>query len=162
MQCELCGATSKSPLKTVRVEGAELQVCSECAKYGTEVQQPRHSPLTKRSGSPPVRVAVRRTRDVFDRNEGELVEDYGERIRMAREAKGWSQKDLALSMMERELLVKKIEKGDLIPEDDVRKKLEKTLGITLTEGTGPDEERRKQGPIIPTLGDLISIKKVKR
>ncbi|MDD1719390.1 MAG: multiprotein bridging factor aMBF1 [Methanoregulaceae archaeon] len=162
MQCELCGAKARGPLKTVRIEGAELDVCGECAKYGTEVQQPKRPMTPKRPGQPPVRTAVRKTRDVFDFIEGEIVDDYGERIRNARIARGWSQKDLALEMMERELLIKKIEKGELIPEDDVRRKIEKTLGITLIEGAGGQEERQKPGAVTPTLGDVISIKKVKK
>ncbi len=54
-------------------------------------------------------------RDVFDLMEGELVDDYADRIRAAREEKEWSTLDLAQAIKEREILVKKIEKGDLIP-----------------------------------------------
>ena len=49
---------------------------------------------------------------------GDLVEDYADRIRDARMKLGMTQKDLALAMMEREPLVKKLEKGELIPEDE--------------------------------------------
>lgn len=164
MQCELCGAKARGPLRTVRIEGAELDVCGECAKYGTEVQQPKRAAAgaQKRPGQPPARAPARRSRDVFDFIEGEIVDDYGERIRKARIARGWTQKDLAQEMMERELLIKKIEKGDLIPEDDVRKKIEKTLGISLIEGAGAEEGRQKPGPVSQTLGDILSIRKVKK
>jgi ribosome-binding protein aMBF1 (putative translation factor) len=33
--------------KTVRIEGAELQVCVQCEKYGKEVQRPKKSSTTK-------------------------------------------------------------------------------------------------------------------
>jgi len=65
-------------------------------------------------------------------------------------------------MKEKELLVKKIEKGDLIPEDDVRKKLEKTLGIRLIDSPPEEEGRKAPGKVVPTLGDVISIKKVNK
>ena len=37
MQCEMCGETIRGIPKLIRVEGAELQVCSRCGKFGTEV-----------------------------------------------------------------------------------------------------------------------------
>lgn len=164
MQCELCGATVTGSGKKVRIEGADLQVCMACARYGTEVQQPRtgprrYAPTTPaaRTGTPP----ARRRRDLFDQLVGELVDDYGERIRSARTAKGMTTKDLALVVKERELLIKKIEKGELVPEDEVRTKIEKALGIRLLDV--PEEaiaqERREQQRLSTTLGDVLSFKK---
>ena len=37
VQCEMCGTETGSP-KTVKIEGAELDVCDDCADFGTEVQ----------------------------------------------------------------------------------------------------------------------------
>jgi putative transcription factor len=161
--CELCGATIKGPPKTVRIEGAELDVCGQCAKYGTEVQKQKKPEVRK--GGPlvrPVAAPARRTRDVLDMIEGEIVDDYGERIRKARMERGLSQKDLAMELKEKELLIKKIEKGDLIPEDDVRIRLERALSIRLIDVPDEAEEKKKQGKVVPTLGDVISIKKVQK
>jgi putative transcription factor len=94
--------------------------------------------------------------------EGEIVEDYSERIRHARMEKGLSQKDLAMQMKERELLIKKIEKGELIPEDAVRRKLEKALEIRLIDTATTDTEKKVPGKLAPTLGDVTIIKKVKK
>jgi len=100
---------------------------------------------------------------MFDYMEGEIVDDYAARIRHAREEKGLSQKDLALQMMERELLVKKIEKSELVPEEDVRKKLEKVLGIRLLESAVADAEKKSKADVLaPTLGDVTIIRKVKK
>jgi putative transcription factor len=166
MQCELCGTKAKWPLKTVRIEGAELEVCGECAKFGTEVQQPRKSAVKaapRRTGpSAPSGVPAKHKRDVFDFMVGEIVDDYGERIRKARNEKGWSQKDLAMEIKERELLIKKVEKGDLIPEDELRIKLERVLGIRLIDVSEEDEAKRSSDKLVPTLGDVISIKKGQR
>ncbi|HOI57413.1 MULTISPECIES: multiprotein bridging factor aMBF1 [unclassified Methanoculleus] len=159
MQCELCGAPIQGPSKTIQIEGAELCVCLRCAKHGTEVQQPRRrgAPQTKPGVAVPQ--ARRRPRDVFDLMEGELVSDYADRIRVAREGKEWSTLDLAQAIRERELLVKKIEKGDLIPEDDVRRKLEKALDIRLIDSAEDSTSVGGPGRVTMTVGDVISFKK---
>jgi putative transcription factor len=165
MQCELCGAKIQGPAKSVRIEGAVLEVCGPCSRYGTEVPKTQKT-VPARAGTPPRRGAppapVRRRRDVLDLIEGEIVDDYGDRIRKARMERGWSQKDLAMELKEKELLIKKIEKGDLIPEDDVRIKLEKTLGIRLIDVPADIEEKKKAGKVVPTLGDVISIRKIQK
>ncbi|MGD1004089.1 MAG: multiprotein bridging factor aMBF1 [Methanoregulaceae archaeon] len=163
----MCGETIRGIPKTVRVEGAELQVCNKCEKFGTEVQQPKRTdiirPVSGPSASvrPSVTPPIRRKKDLFDYMGGEIVDDYSERIKQARQEKGLSQKDLALQMKERELLIKKIEKGELIPEDNVRKKLERTLGIRLVETTITEAEKKVASKLAPTLGDLTVIKKKK-
>jgi putative transcription factor len=90
---------------------------------------------------------------------GEVVDDFGERIKKARIEKNWTQKDLANEIKEREILIKKIEKGDLIPEDQVRVKLEKALGISLLDVSDDEITSRKGGKISTTLGDIIKIKR---
>ncbi|PKL57915.1 MAG: TIGR00270 family protein, partial [Methanomicrobiales archaeon HGW-Methanomicrobiales-5] len=95
--------------------------------------------------------------------EGEVVEDYAIRIRNARVEKGLSQKDLAMQMKEKEHLIKKIENSELIPEDDVRKKLETVLEIRLVDAPAEDEATKKvPGSLTPTLGDLTIIRKVRK
>ena len=163
MQCELCGAKIQGQPKTVRIEGALLEVCAQCAKYGIEVQIPKKAEGRGKpvAGKPvPSPTPVRRRRDVLDMIEGEIVDDYGNRIRNARMERGWTQKDLAMELKEKELLIKKIEKGDLIPEDDVRIKLERALNIRLIDISEETSEKKKGGKVVPTLGDVISIKKV--
>lgn len=163
MQCELCGALIQGPKKTVRIEGAELRVCARCARYGTEVQQSRGGVGDRtRKEQQLVPQARRRTRDVFDLIEGDIVDDYNERIRAAREAKGWSQQALAFEIKEREILIKKIEKGDLIPEDDVRRKLEKVLGIRLIDSLEGGTSSRAGGRVTTTMGDVMSVKKSRK
>ncbi len=167
MQCELCGANARA-LKNVRVEGAELRVCPQCEHYGVEIQQPHRTaprPGTGRqpANAPPVPHPVAKMRrDMFDMMVGEIVDDYGDLIKHARMQRGWTQKDLAMELKVRELLIKKIENGDLIPEDDVRRMLEKTLEIRLLDIPEDESGKRKPGNVVPTLGDVISIKKVKK
>jgi putative transcription factor len=166
----MCGETIRGTAKLVRVEGAELQVCTKCEKFGTEVQQVRRTDIARpstaapRPGRTPTTVvpAERRKRDLFDYMEGEIVEDYAARIRKARMDKGLSPKDLAMQIKEREHLIKKIENGELIPEEDVRKKLEKILEIRLIDAPLQEAENKVPSTLSPTLGDLTIIKKVKK
>ncbi len=167
----MCGETIRGAPKLVRVEGAELSVCSKCEKFGTEVQQVRRTDIrtpmkgsTARPAPAPAGGAaqIRYKRDMFDFMEGEIVEDYAARIRHAREEKGLSQKDLAMQMKEKEHLIRKIENRELIPEDDVRKKLEKALDIRLIDSTVSEDEKKTQSKLTPTLGDLTIIRKTKK
>jgi putative transcription factor len=169
MQCEMCGESIHGTPKLVRVEGAELQVCSRCEKYGTEVQQPRRTDVRRPAARPTPGTAgkvspaaVQRKRDMFDYMGGDIVDDYSERIRKARMEKELSQKDLAMQMKEKELLIKKIEKGELIPEEAVRKKLEKVLEIKLVDTIIDETEKKTQGKITQTLGDLTIIRKARK
>ena len=146
MQCEICGSNIRGKAHRVILEGTELNVCDACAKYGHEVKQvPKataagtgRTPASKVSaGKVPAgitfRTGSRRRPDMFDQMTDELLSDYGFAIRRAREARGMSQEELAREIREKSSLLKKIEREDLRPEDSVRKKLERVLGISLTE-----------------------------
>ncbi len=165
----MCGDLIRGSPKLVRVEGAELQVCSKCEKFGTEVQQVRRTDLIRpsqaRPGAAKIPVAspsAYRKRDLFDYMEGDIVEDYADRIRKARIEKGLSQKDLAMQMKEKEHLIQKIENSDLIPEENVRKKLEKVLEIRLVDAPVDETEKKVQSKLAPTLGDLTVIRKARK
>jgi len=172
MQCEMCGEEIRGPPKLVRVEGAELSVCGRCGRFGTEVQQVRRTDIRTPPRVPGGRPApvpapaanapARKKRDMFDFIEGDIVDDYAARIRRAREAKGLSQKDLAMQLMEKEHLIRKIENSELIPEEGVRRKLEKALGIRLIDAPVTGSEKKAASVLAPTLGDLTVIRKAKK
>ena len=175
VQCEMCGAETGNP-KTVKVEGAELQVCDNCAGFGTEVstQDSNASTSTKYSTSSSGGSSgssssssggssgggSKRRRDMFDQMD-ELASDYDQRIRNAREAENISQEDLAKSINEKASVIRKLERGDHLPSDDVQHKLEKRLDITLTESTGTSDEEWSKGDSSGglTLGDMVKRKK---
>ena len=69
MQCEMCGETIRGNPKLVRVEGAELQVCMKCEKFGTEVQQVRRKDVGHPASAAPGRAGPRR-RQQFPQNGG--------------------------------------------------------------------------------------------
>jgi len=165
--CELCGAPLTKKGKLVQIEGAKpMKVCDKCAKLGTEVQAPRPAsagfgrPTIVRKGPAQAPAAsVPRKRDMFDYMEGDIVEDFPKRIAAARQAKGFSQKDLAFVLKMQEGDIKKLERGEREPTEAERKKLEAELGIELLD-TGSDADSLQQGGVAATtLGDVLQVKR---
>ncbi|MDL5501776.1 MAG: multiprotein-bridging factor 1 family protein, partial [Candidatus Methanoperedens sp.] len=104
-------------------------------------------------------VTHRPKRDAFDKLEDEILPDYAQVIRKARESQGLTIEDLASKMMEKATLIRKIEREELIPEDTVRKKLETTLNIKLTERVSSKDQRGSRFIRGTTLGDVAIIRK---
>lgn len=172
VQCEMCGAETGSP-KTVKVEGAELEVCDNCADFGTEVEtQETSSTSTKYSTSSSgsssssssstgsSSSSQTRRSDMFD-DMDELVQDYDDRIRSAREDAGLSQEDLADDLNEKASLIRKLERGDVLPSDEVQTKLERKFDFSLTAGGSADEDEEWSGGGSTgeyTLGDVVKRK----
>ncbi|MFC6872256.1 MULTISPECIES: multiprotein bridging factor aMBF1 [Halobellus] len=174
-QCEMCGS-QQSSLTTVKVEGAELELCEDCKEFGTEVRtESSSSASTKYStsssgdsssssggssgaGSGGSSGGSTRRRDMFD-DMDEIAADYDQKIREAREGRDLSQEDLADSLNEKASLIRKLERGDILPSDDVRKKLERKLEISLVEGSdGEDNEWSGGSSTTTTLGDVVKRK----
>ena len=89
----------------------------------------------------------------------EIAADYDRRIREAREDLGQSQEELAQSLNEKASLIRKLERGDILPSDDVQKKLERKLEITLVEGGDTDDSDWSSGSsTTTTLGDVVKRK----
>ena len=177
VQCEMCGAETSSP-KTIKVEGAKLDVCSNCTDFGTEVKSPSSasSTSTKYStgsgssgsggGTSPSRSpstssggSSSRT-DMFDEVE-ELATDYDDRIRKAREEMNLSQSDLANELNEKASLIRKLERGETLPSDKVQSKLERFLDVSLTGESGVPEDSEWSADSSSgsyTLGDVVKRK----
>ncbi|AKU07378.1 XRE family transcriptional regulator [Haloferax denitrificans ATCC 35960] len=89
----------------------------------------------------------------------EIATDYDDRIRQARESRGMSQEELAQSLNEKASLIRKLERGDIMPPDSVRKKIERKLDISLVEGESDDDsEWSGGGSTTTTLGDVVKRK----
>jgi len=178
VSCEMCGAETSSP-KTVKIEGAELEVCDDCTDFGTEVQ-------TGSSGSTSTKYSTGSSEsssssgssssgggttgagrsgggggqsDMYDDIE-ELAQDYDERLREAREAAGLSQEDLAKQLNEKASLIRKLEHGDILPSDEVQQKLERALEVDLGAGGSAAGEEWSGGSSTGeyTLGDVVERK----
>ena len=90
----------------------------------------------------------------------ELAQDYDELIREARENRGLSQEDLARELNLKASLIRKLERGDTLPSDDVQTKLERELDISLSAG-GTDADEDWSGGSASgeyTLGDVVKRK----
>ena len=175
VQCEMCGAETAAP-KTIKIEGAELEVCANCADFGTEVQtgaasssgstkystggSASSSGSTGSSGPSAGRSSSRPRRDMFDEME-EIVADYDDRIREGRESAGLSQSELADQLNEKASFIRKLERGESLPNDSIRRKLEKALDVDLVEGGaggGEEEWSGGAGESGMTLGDVVKRK----
>ena len=173
-QCEMCGADETS-LTTTKVEGAELELCENCQGFGTTVETQQSSSSTSKystssssgtsgssggstGGSTSSGGSTRRKKDMFD-DMDEIASDYDDRIRDGRESLGLTQEELANQLNEKASLIRKLERGDILPSDDVKAKLEKKLEISLIEGADVDDTEWSSGSgQSMTLGDVVERK----
>ena len=169
-QCEMCGAEEAS-LTTTKVEGAELELCSSCTDFGTEVRDESTSSgggkystssstgkSSSSSGSSGSSGSSTRPRDMFD-DMDEIATDYDDQIRNARESRGLSQEELADQLNEKASLIRKLERGDTLPTDEVQRKLERALDISLVEGESVEDADWDSGDSgTMTLGDVVKRK----
>lgn len=148
MRCELCG--KETGLVSAVVEGVQMQVCAPCGAFGKvlrRVAPPRSAVPAKQKAEP---VQVER-----------LVEDFGQRIRVAREKRGLTQSDFAKLIQLKESLVHKLETGHFEPTIEQARKLEHTLGIALVETREESimiTPRKESASAGLTIGDILKLK----
>jgi putative transcription factor len=155
MQCELCGTDCGGHCKPALVEGVRMMLCPGCMKHGKGIKEVRgtpehvHQSLLKRQRR-------HREKDVYQKMDREIISNWGEVIKGARNKKGITREKLGFNIGQRAVTISKIENGELRPSDDVAKKLEKELSITLFEEVKevhtPVSKTPNQGL---TLGDFI-------
>jgi putative transcription factor len=169
MRCEVCGRKIREAPMRVVIEGAKLTVCTECSKHGksTWEEQPKPTAMSQKQsaislGTPKLGAIQIRKRIITARvdTSNELVEDYADVIRQAREGIGLSTEDLGKKISEKESVLKKIETGKMAPTEQLISKLEHTLKIKLLV---PVAEEKVSLPKAAnrefTLGDAIKISK---
>ncbi len=160
--CEMCGAPIRGKAYKVRLEGATITVCERCyhkilSSPGTVEPLSTIKKKPKTQYRPKPTPKPKRSRYV----EYEVVDDYAEKIRKARERMGWTTNILAQRVMEKETVLKRIEQGRLRPSIDLAMRLEKALGISLLEPIVDETEETDVmmgGHTELTLGDLANIK----
>ncbi len=161
MICELCGADVPHT-KNVAIESTVLAVCSSCARFGDEVA----APVVRRGSMPPViaqRLEARKRRltprDVYtETGEEELAEDFPQRIRRAREERGWKQADLGAKINEKVSVISQLESGAISPGDALVRKVEHALGIKLKEKVASIAMKKQAPSGGLTLGDLVKMR----
>jgi len=158
MQCEICGEEIRGRSQRITLEGATLEVCNKCVQHGKTTKM--WTPTPQKIAATGKAVYTRRTRrDVFDTLKEELVTGYVTLIKDAREKQTWTIEELASQINEKASLIRKIERGSIHPEDSVRKKLEHTLHIKLTEQIAKEDYKQTYTSKNTTLGDIAIIKR---
>jgi putative transcription factor len=132
MQCELCGKDCGEAGKSATVDGVEMILCPSCMKHGKGITHPGGT--TGRIQQSLIRRQRRiRQKDVYEKMDKEIIDEWGTVIKEAREKKGLTREQLGFSIGERTVTISKIENDELRPSDKVAKKLEKALDINLFE-----------------------------
>ncbi len=188
LYCEMCGAPIEGRAYTIVVEGVEMVVCERCyRRYMSRAVKARtDEPLRLRVAGPSTRrepqaeqrratpVArarpkpAARSRPKPRRSSGglggvekyEVVEDYAQRVRRAREKLGLTQKELAIKVKVGEKVIKRIEAGTLVPPIDLARRLERVLGVKLLEPVAEEYEEESGGSedFQLTLGDIAELR----
>lgn len=162
MRCEVCGRKIYGKPYRALIEGAKLTVCMECSRHGTllkEEVKPKKitlKPKVSLSKTPKLKEASINT-------SMELIENFDQKIRQAREKLGLSHEELGKKINEKVSLLKKVETRKIKPDNKLAAKLEYTLKIKLLV---PVQEEKITQPKLPkssnrelTLGDLIQLNK---
>ena len=151
INCDLCGKVDER-FNRALIEEVELNVCSNCSKFGKIIGQ---------VNKPRIR-EYKRAEEVEDKEEKIelLVDNYPDIIKKRRESMGLSQKDFAKKINEKESAIHHIETGSFEPPLALARKLEKALGVKIIEEYLEDKvifKKKKDEGF--TLGDFINIKK---
>ena len=145
--CEICGKRFDN-LERAIVEGVLINVCHDCSKFGKVIT------IKKPLIEPERIISVQRREETED-----IVDNYAELIKQAREKKGLKQEELAMNIAEKESIIHKIETRSLKPSFKLARKLEQFLGIKLIE---LQEEKKDLSLNLKnnglTIGDLLRIK----
>lgn len=167
MQCEVCGQRIWGKPHRSMIEGAMLYTCDECSKLGSRswVSEPklRSTPSSGQVAKP--RPVLLRRRGRFDLSENvDLVENFAQIVRQARERAGLTHEDLGKKINERASILQKVETDKFQPDHALARRLEHALGVKIlvpaSTSSVADASMVKQ-PFEATLGDVVSIKKRK-
>lgn len=161
----MCGQEIYARPVKIEIEGAVLEVCPSCAKHGKKVTETKSSkprsftqPTTSKRTSAPRFTSSRSSQPIAGGKE--LVPDYHERIRLARQKMKLTQKDVSIQTKVSVSELQSIETGKMRPPDKIIEKLEKFFEIKITEEVKayrPQDQRKSAA--FQTLGDIVVIKK---
>ncbi len=169
MECEICGREDGGIIALI--EGARLHVCESCARGGKILHVEPEAYSSKQGAGPGTGggsgaaggARSPGAQHTMEKDEFELVDSYGVKIKAARERLGLPLAVLGERIAEKESFLERIEKETAKPSDPLAKKLEKELGITILEQASsmPFQTGGKPGKDI-TLGDVIEIVRKKK
>jgi len=166
VRCEVCGRRIRGPPFKANIEGANMLVCGECAKLGSIVWEAKTEPRLKKVARrmPAPVLPPRKQPPILVTDSLELVDDFGGKIRLAREKMGFSHQELGKRISEKVSVLRKIESGKMTPDNLLTEKLEHALRLKLMMPISEPKVLPKalaSRPASPTLGDLLKVKKEK-
>jgi putative transcription factor len=170
--CELCGGTFYGKPVIVDLDGYKASLCNNCARKVKKVkrkeegvtlpQKKLEKPLEKPSLSKPMELRIPKR----EKEEIELVEDYGRKIREAREALGLSIEQVAAALNIKASLLRNIESERVVPSFEVARSIEKLLEVSIIQR---NPERSYVTSSAPqqvyssiTLGEAVEVKRKRR
>ena len=125
-ECEICGVEiKKGHARYIQIGTSKLRVCEACARYGTAVVEPENknsSSLLARKGN-----LHHKGMDIEIEELDMDMDDYGRKVKEAREKAGLKQEELAKMINEKHSLLRKIENNAITPTEEVRMKIERVL-----------------------------------
>lgn len=156
MECEICGRPDAGIFALI--EGARLRVCQSCARGG-KILYVEHEEAPAKQGAKQEQGAAH----TLGKDEYDLVDGYGGRVKNAREKLGLPLAVLGERLAEKESFLDRIEKETARPSEQLARKIEKELGIEILEkiSSMPFQAPGKPGKDI-TLGDVIEIVRKKK
>jgi putative transcription factor len=161
----MCGRPIKGQPILAKVEGAVMELCTACAKFGEKITPTKPpSPPTQsrtpiaRTTRPQFRPKTEKRYDKFEEH-WEVSHDIGSKVRKYRSDLGLTQKQLATRTNIATTILNRIESGKYIPPLEIARKLEKVMKIKLvtrSEDLVPPPPSSSSAS--PTLGDIVKIK----
>ena len=178
--CDICGSSIDGEPIIAEIDGAILMLCKSCARKYVSSGHARvisGSITTQKSTpqTPTYRVFTKTTQrgtsirfvktspgvSIKEAQKYEIVEDYAELIRSAREALGMSRDMLAKILGVKESVIRRIEEGQLMPDLELARKIERILKIKLIQESEDFEIPMKRKKPELTLGDIVEIREKK-
>lgn len=162
--CEVCGKKVEDErlCHKIVLESAVVNVCQQC--YNKLVKQGKAKPYIEKpeeKKSEEKRWIKTSVSKKMLETMYEVVEDYHDRIRRARQKLGWTQSVLAQKLGVSENIIKRIEAGRLKPGIELARRMEKILGIVLLEPVVDETPPQPSSEDYLTIGDLIKIREDK-
>lgn len=154
--CHVCG---KEAYDEALVEGARVFLCPKDLRFGTPIKKA----AMNYSKSASIKNQIQPERI----HEHELVENFGGKIKDAREQLGYSRKDLAGKLFIMENVLERIESESLKPDVKTAEKIQRFLKITIIKEASQSVDSLKKeleaisknsGKNSVTIGDVISFK----
>ncbi len=146
MNCEICGAFEDNLLKT-EVEGAVMNLCKSCSKYGRVIEAP-----------------VNNVKRIESRGESEreLRYDYLNEIKRGLQENGISIEEAAEKINCSPKELKKVVNGEILPDIKIAERLERLFHISLYEINLVSDSTFKKDTAELSFGDVVDIKRVKK